>query len=202
MGWTKDVSSVLSRHPEMKRPHRRRNVSRSEHKDHLNRKSWIGDSVVGNCDLPSAWREGRRETIEIFRKYSKLPSSDYDLLGILSDSTIDFLRPHGQNKYPGVETDPDRSLIELAPIDFPPISLLEDHSILDTPTSLDSLDSPQILLEELLPDEPEFIMAPGPGIRVEDYMADTKGKAVHKASVCRKIINKDFVAKSKNRSER
>ncbi|KAJ7891130.1 hypothetical protein B0H13DRAFT_1625978 [Mycena leptocephala] len=45
-------------------------------------------------------------------------------------------------------------------------------------------------------------LEPRTGVRPNDYLRDEDGKFIHKASICRLVLNKDFVAKSKNRGER
>jgi hypothetical protein len=45
-------------------------------------------------------------------------------------------------------------------------------------------------------------LEPRTGVRPNDYLRDKDGKFIHKASICRLVLNKDFVAKSKNRGER
>jgi hypothetical protein len=57
----------------------------------------------------------------------------------------------------------------------------------------------QDLLEEV---EPTLNLTAGPGIRPQDYLADHDGKPIHKASICRLVLNKEFVAKSKDRTDR
>jgi hypothetical protein len=65
---------------------------------------------------------------------------------------------------------------------------------------------PIISFEEALQteeSEPAVLkLEPRSGVRPEDYLIDEKGKFIHKASICRLILNKEFVAKSKNRGER
>ncbi|KAJ7509305.1 hypothetical protein B0H11DRAFT_2217026 [Mycena galericulata] len=63
-----------------------------------------------------------------------------------------------------------------------------------------------ISFEEVLQSEesePEVLkLEPRPGVRPDDYLRDESGKFVHKASICRLVLNKEFVAKSKNRGQR
>lgn len=60
-------------------------------------------------------------------------------------------------------------------------------------------DPEPITLLDIIDDEPEPLdLAPGPGIRPNNYVADENGKPIHKASICRLVLNKEFVAKSKN----
>jgi hypothetical protein len=66
-----------------------------------------------------------------------------------------------------------------------------------------ALDPEPITLLDIIDDEPEPLkLTPGPGIRPSNYVADENGKPIHKASICRLVLNKEFVAKSKNRTDR
>ncbi|KAJ7852233.1 hypothetical protein B0H13DRAFT_1904730 [Mycena leptocephala] len=91
--------------------HRRRNITRTEIKDHLNKNNFTGDYVVANCDLNASWRKGCLETMDIFPKFSNLNRAVYDVQSILkSNPEIDFLRPLGDGIYPGIAEGVDRSL--------------------------------------------------------------------------------------------
>ncbi|KAJ7138759.1 hypothetical protein C8R43DRAFT_1131921 [Mycena crocata] len=85
-------------------------MNRSEGVDHLNIVSWTGHAIAGDCHAPSAWEEGCRIAQEIFAKLH-FPPESYNYAVIFKDLEIDMLRPWGEDKYPGVETDIDRSLI-------------------------------------------------------------------------------------------
>ncbi|KAK7035193.1 hypothetical protein R3P38DRAFT_2472803, partial [Favolaschia claudopus] len=51
--------------------------------------------------------------------------------------------------------------------------------------------------------EPDTSNLPhGPGINPHNYVKDEHDKYVHKASICRLVLNKAFVAKSKDRVDR
>lgn len=193
-GWASDIHAVYARNPDLHAGHRRRKATHTEIKDHLNAESWTGDVVSGHCDLISSWRSGREEATRILATHSRFLPATYDFRTILSQSGVGFLRPFGQNKYPGVEDDYDCSLDDINPPTNQPDS---------TPSSAaGNIEPESITLEELVETPEPLQLQPAPGIRPGDYMADENGKLIHKASVCRLVLNKEFVAKSKNRGER
>lgn len=167
---------------------------------------------------------GQIDAIAIFRASGKLAPEAYDFPKILATPGVDFLRPWGQNYYPGVAVDNDRSVVEPTrtaapqatdtsnPVPLDPVPL--DPVPLDPGTDSESdeeqieqaqetEDPEPITLLDIIDDEPEPLdLAPGPGIRLNNYVADENGKPIHKASICRLVLNKEFVAKSKNRTDR
>ncbi|KAK7012371.1 hypothetical protein R3P38DRAFT_3019043 [Favolaschia claudopus] len=92
----------------------------------------------------------------------------------------------------------------------PPLSSAPLQSSCSTEPSIDDMlpasHVPIISFEEVLesePSEPEGLkLQPRKGVNPNDYLRDGSGKYVHKASVCRLLLNKEFIAKSKNRGER
>ncbi|KAJ6456289.1 hypothetical protein C8R47DRAFT_996339 [Mycena vitilis] len=223
-GWACDINGVHDRNPGLHAGHRRRNVTRTEIKDHLNEHNFTGDLVAGNCDLAASWRHGRHESADILKRHSRLPPAAYDFETILARDGLDFLRPLGDGIYMGVLDDIDRSLPGKSAGAANP-SADSTNSVEDVPTASsdvpappppddeDSTDdmvpdvnTPAISFEELLqsePSEPSALkLEPRKGVRPEDYLRDASGKFVHKASICRLILNKEFVAKSKNRGQR
>ncbi|KAK6992977.1 hypothetical protein R3P38DRAFT_3078646 [Favolaschia claudopus] len=220
-GWACDIQGVHERNPGLHPGHRRRNVTRKEIKDHLNEYNFSGDYVVGHCDLGASWWRGRVEAMRIFRTHSHLDSSVFDIAAILASTPgLDFLRPHGGGLYPGISDEPDRSLP-------PATTSTTSDSSPDAPSSIVSTIQSSTLVyqdpdrfDDLIPDlqtpalpfvediqnedsEPVVLkLDPRPGVRPEDYLLDENNKFVHKASICRLILNKEFIAKSKNRTER
>ncbi|KAJ7863930.1 hypothetical protein B0H14DRAFT_2173873, partial [Mycena olivaceomarginata] len=138
----------------------------------------------------------------------------YNFPKILATPGIDFLRPWGQNYYPGVTVDNDRSLVEPTRTAAPQATDTSNPVPLDPGTDSESdeeqieqaeeMEDPEpITLLDIIDDEPEPLdLAPGPGIHPNNYVADENGKPIHKASIYRLVLNKEFVAKSKNRTDR
>ncbi|KAJ7679989.1 hypothetical protein B0H14DRAFT_3908259 [Mycena olivaceomarginata] len=226
-GWACDIAGLYGRWRALHRESRRRRVTRTEHKDHLNAASWNGDLKTANCDLIDCWAMGEIEAIRIFREHSKLAPEKYDIRAILdSKEGIDFLRPWGDNIYPGVADDVDRSIIQpkktSPPSPPPPPPPPPTGGILNSTTAADvsggesepeeeeseseaeeEVDPEPISFQDLLEEvEPTLNLTAGPGIRPQDYLADHDGKPIHKASICRLVLNKEFVAKSKDRTDR
>ncbi|KAK7063420.1 hypothetical protein R3P38DRAFT_2492280 [Favolaschia claudopus] len=223
-GWACDIQGVYGRWPHLHQESRRRRITRTEQKDHLNSHKWNADLKAGNCDLIEEWATGRMNAVSILRASGKLSTDAYDFERILADSDVDFLRPWGRNYYPGVALDNDRSIEQPTSNPRPgaqPPSNSAPHPASSIPLDIeveadadsDNEDSPEpetvdpepITLLDLIDDEPEpdtSNLPQGPGINPHNYVKDEHDKYVHKASICRLVLNKAFVAKSKDRVDR
>ncbi|KAI0054409.1 hypothetical protein BV25DRAFT_1949134 [Artomyces pyxidatus] len=109
LGHAVDMDAAFLRNPDLDPGQKRLKITRVEGVDHLNASSWKGDVISGHCDLQSAFAAGRADALTLFQS-SQVPPAAYDYRTLFSDGEVDFLRPFGQNKYPGVETDTDRSV--------------------------------------------------------------------------------------------
>ncbi|KAG1862950.1 hypothetical protein C8R48DRAFT_748149 [Suillus tomentosus] len=218
LGAAKDIDGVFRRHPELDPGHRRLKLTRQEGVDHINREIWKGDIISGRCDLPLAWRNGRDAALSILAT-SQLDSVHYSFSEHFSTPGIDMLRPFGDNKYLGI------SLDELQDTIVPPLQCLETvlscevgDEVRNANAELEEdKDEEELMLnfQEALIDESvdaapstqpssKFPMNPtspplpqGPGIRPDDYLL-YNGCWIHKQTICRLVINKDFVSKSLN----
>ncbi len=121
-----DIDAVYTRHPELDPGHRRLNVTRTEHKDHLNPESWLGDAIARNINLESAWLAGREAALESLRHINLVP--DFKTL-FDSSRNIDMLKPFGGNKYVGVSQEPDRSQEPVSTAGDSIISTVSDLSV-------------------------------------------------------------------------
>jgi hypothetical protein len=102
-----DLDGIFLRNPELDQGHRRLKVTRTEKADHLNPESWIGNVIANQVDLAAAWLNGRKLALETLQGINIRP--DFDAL-FDHDRTLDMLKPFGDGKYPGVSSEPDRSL--------------------------------------------------------------------------------------------
>ena len=219
-----DISGVYSRNPDLHQGHRRLNMSRSEHVDHINRDMWQGDTTVRNCNLESAWLDGRAVALSILSR-SPLWEEEYNFDVIFAVEGVDMLCPFGGGKYPSINHEDDgedRSVITPVQSNVLPqvtLEISDDHPTENitaeeepTLTFEDQLEGELAngLIDEDLPTPSSLIdtesstnSSPPPppsgkGICPHDYLL-YKGKWVHKASICRLILNKDFSAKSHDR---
>jgi hypothetical protein len=231
LGAAKDIDSVFKRHPDLDPGHRRLKLTRHEGIDHINREIWKGDIISGRCDLPLAWRKGREASLLIL-SMSELDPAHYSFTELFNNPSIDMLRPFGQNKYLGItsgEELPDASLVPELPLPIPLVPALqrletvlaveEGREMAEHGESLEGDDEELMLTfqealidestadapstpSQLLPADPLAPVLPqGPGIRPQDYLL-YNGCWIHKQTICRLVINKDFVSKSLNRLER
>ncbi|KAJ7894401.1 hypothetical protein B0H14DRAFT_3651946 [Mycena olivaceomarginata] len=111
-------------------------MNHSEGVDHLNMVSWTGHPIAGNCHIPLAWDEGSKVAQEILAKLC-FPPHSYNYPLIFSDPKIDMIRPFGDGKYPGVESNVDHSIIvPKNPAATPPSSVpAPSPSLSDSSTS-------------------------------------------------------------------
>ncbi|KAJ7702812.1 hypothetical protein B0H17DRAFT_923154, partial [Mycena rosella] len=109
LGHACDLQAVYLRQPDLDQGQRRISMNRAEGVDHLNMISWTGHAIAGDCHNASVWEEGSKVAQQIFAKL-RFPPHSYDYAAIFSDLEIDMLRPFGDGKYPGVESDVDRSI--------------------------------------------------------------------------------------------
>ncbi|KAH8085440.1 hypothetical protein BXZ70DRAFT_1011881 [Cristinia sonorae] len=155
LGASVDAVGAFSRLPRCDPGHRRLKVTRTEHADHLNVKSWDGDAVVGHVVMESSWDKGRVKASASIKKVQI--DIDFD------DANVDMLKPFGDGKYPGVSTKfVDRSLepesVAPHPNLSPPLSAPLPCSIVDVVggmgsvvTDLDTNDLDQSQLAEDAP---------------------------------------------------
>ncbi|KAG2147864.1 uncharacterized protein EDB93DRAFT_1054106, partial [Suillus bovinus] len=186
--------------------------------DHINQEIWSGDIILGQCDLSLAWREGCKASLLVLTM-SELNLVHYSFTELFKDPAINVLCPFEQNKYLRITSEKrleDVSRIpKLSPL-IPPTSALqhletvlsadEDHELMLTfqEALIDEfiVDCPPTpSSSQLLPTNPLVLVLPqGPGIHPEDYLLYS-GHWIHKQTIFRLVINKDFISKSLNRLE-
>ncbi|KAF7372096.1 hypothetical protein MVEN_00068200 [Mycena venus] len=163
--------------------------------DHLTMKSWTNDLTAGSCHMAGAWATGREVAVGILKKSSVL-LEHYSYKTLFLDPDVDMLRPFRGEKYPGVESDDDRSMI----ITVTTTTTTTTAPPSPEPEPTDSEDEDEgdgMSFEESIPADvaPELEPPAGPGITPEDYL-HVNGKWFHKQRICRLIISKDFEPKS------
>ncbi|KAG0699780.1 hypothetical protein DFH29DRAFT_1001713 [Suillus ampliporus] len=217
LGAAKDIDGVFKRNPDLYPGHRRLSLgTRVENVDHINRDMWKGDMVSGRCDLPTAWRNGREMAISILSA-SQIDPIHYSFAELFRDPGIDMLCPFRENKYFGVseaDEDPEMARVlaqsSLAPIAHNDVVLLpadeeaSEEAMLTFEEALTAesiTDAPPTQQPPPLVDPSAPALPDGPGIRPDNYVL-FKDWWIHKQTVCRLIINKDFISKSNNRLER
>ncbi|KAG1842416.1 hypothetical protein F4604DRAFT_1938847 [Suillus subluteus] len=227
LGAAKDIDGVFKHHPELDPGHQRLKLTRHEGVDHINCEIWKGDITAGRCDLPLAWRKGRNAALSIL-SMSQLDPVHYSFTEHFYSSAVDMMRPFGQNRYFGVCTDKEHMDPSQIPPPPPPIVILpavqhlettlgnetdgelqaecnDDEELMltfqealidESPCDAPSVAPSNQLLTSSTPDLPH-----GSSVRPDDYLMYS-GRWIHKQTVCRLVINKDFVSKSLNRLER
>lgn len=232
LGAAKDIDGVFKRHPELDPGHRRLKLTRHEGVDHINREIWKGDIVANRCDLPLAWRNGRDSALSILITSQLDPvhysfsdhfnNPDVDMLRPFGQNKYFGITMEEELE------DPSHVPPELPPVvRSPPSQCLEtilsnedgDMLQLDESDGREEEDEIMLTFQEALinesptdaPSQPSSEPPPvdahspplphGPGIRPDDYLL-YGGRWIHKQTVCRLVINKDFVSKSLNRLER
>ncbi|KAJ7244090.1 hypothetical protein C8J57DRAFT_1556077, partial [Mycena rebaudengoi] len=190
LGHAVDLQGAFMRNPDLDQGERRLNMTRAEGVDHLTMESCTGDVISGNCHAPSAWSRGCDIARGILQA-SAVNWADDEFEKIFATEGVDLLRPFGNNKYPGVDNTPDRSM---------PAAAVVNVEMTSAPVQEPEEDEEGegITFEESLVDTvdaPELELPSGPGIVPEDYIL-VEGKWVHKQRICRLIISADFEPKS------
>jgi hypothetical protein len=117
-GHAEDIDAIFEKHSDWDSGPRRLKMTRVEHVDHLNPESWEGDLCVGNVSLVNSWKEGMEAARDVLVA-SQVPYAQFHYSTVFEDG-VDLLHPWGGDHYPGVASEPDRSLIE---------ELLEDDPV-------------------------------------------------------------------------
>ncbi|KAG2124774.1 hypothetical protein BD769DRAFT_1669290 [Suillus cothurnatus] len=215
LGAANDIDTVFKWHPELDPGHQLLSLcKRIEDVDHINQLMWKGDITSGCCDLPSV--------DNIYYAYTEL----------FCDPGMDMLHPLGMNKYFSIADEEWEDFsrvpktLPTAPIPLPPLQVLEmvllwlpaDESNEIQGLGIDEDDGDELMLtfEEMLVTESGSdslqslalstdasvpMLLQGQGIHADDYLL-YKGHWIHKQTICRLVINKDFESKSFNQLER
>ncbi|KAH9844334.1 uncharacterized protein C8Q71DRAFT_698404, partial [Rhodofomes roseus] len=101
-----DIIQIYNRHPDWNRGQRRRSFTGREGVDHVNPRFYEGDMVVKNVCLETVWRSGLIAADKTLHTHGIQVNFDEKL----SHPGVDFMKPRGDT-YPGVSTDPDRSIV-------------------------------------------------------------------------------------------
>ncbi|KAG1731440.1 hypothetical protein EDD22DRAFT_788478, partial [Suillus occidentalis] len=232
LGAAKDIDGVFKCHPDIDPGHRRLKLMRHEGVDHINREIWTGDIISGRCDLPLAWRKGRDASLLIlsmseldpshysFAELFNDPSIDVlrpfgqnKYLSITSEEGLEDASRVPDHSPPITPTPALQHLVEMV------LAVAEDHEVEAHGEPLEDeelmLTFQEALIDESPADNPSTpassqllhanpltpALPQGPGIRPQDYLM-YNGWWIHKQTICRLVINKDFVSKSLNRLER
>ncbi|KAG1762790.1 hypothetical protein EDD22DRAFT_952849 [Suillus occidentalis] len=147
---------------------------------------------------------------------SQIDPINFSFPTLFSDPAVDMLRPFGMNKYLGIsDEDPEDvsvppQAIPIAlplPLPYPDIAHTDVNDEFAELTFEEALvaqadaDVPSTQSHQVQPDPSAPPLPGGPGVRPEDYLL-FKNRWIHKQTICRLVINKDFISKSCNRLER
>jgi hypothetical protein len=223
LGAAKDIGGMFNRHHKVDPGHRRLSLStRVKDVDHINRLMWKGDIISGHCDLPSAWCQGREIALSILTT-SQIDPVSYSFVNLFRDPRTNILYPLGMHKYFGIaeELDDSSQVLDSPPVVPAALPLHNLETVMPT-SEVDDIqgvdidnDDEELMLtfeEELIaqsvsdmPDQRHPATVPsalqGPRIHANDYLL-YKGRWIHKQTICRLVINRDFISKSSNRLER
>jgi hypothetical protein len=144
------INTVFERNPDLDRGQRRLDLATTIGVDHVNPKSWLGDTRVGGVDLAEAWNRGRDAAVGMLKSFfgeiKVQRSFNYD--SIFSDNKRDILRPDGL--YIGVRRtkgEAQSNVLEVAK--HAPATGLH-------PDTTDMIDK-ELFLDDGLPDVPDEI---------------------------------------------
>ncbi|KAG1827433.1 uncharacterized protein BJ212DRAFT_1256826 [Suillus subaureus] len=214
LGAAKDINGVFKWHPELDPGHYHLKLGTQHNNvDHINHDMWKGDIISGCCDLPSAWQMGHNMSLSILTG-SQIDLVNFAFITLFSDPAVNMLYPFSMNKYLGIsgEGPEDASIppvllasqiIEASELSFPLPDLNDESTELtfeEVLAAQSNSDLPSTSLHQVQSDPSAPPLPGGPGVHPEDYLL-FKNHWIHKQTICRLIINKDFVSKSCNRLE-
>lgn len=112
-----DLDAIFARHPHLDEGHRRRDIRRSEDRDHLNPESWSRERlIVDEVHLATTWRDGREKAEAALAAIG----INVNIEAIFHDPGVDLMRPNGNDTYPGVGKDePEDARLVPEPVPIP-----------------------------------------------------------------------------------
>ncbi|KAJ7468107.1 hypothetical protein FB451DRAFT_1137242 [Mycena latifolia] len=178
-----DSVAILNEYPEWHQGHVRRSWSGKE-ADHVNPTFFTGDIVVGHVVIKNDWNLGGKDASD----FLYLHGIEFDFTEALADPGTDFLCPKGNNIYPGISREKDRSIIEApSPLDTPPVPL-PSASFDSRANSADSSADEDV--EPVLPEDDAPTNSNNDWL---DYpLEDGSTKRLHKATILSTLFNSDY----------
>jgi hypothetical protein len=145
------VDATYARNPDLDRGHRRLNVTDTIGVDHLNPRAWIGDTRVGNVNIPAVWAMGQAKAVEVVKEYlGSEVANEYNFTKIFAPTSgRDLLRPLEPTSWVGI-TELKRDIPD-AQADAQPASSDSSLSIHKEP--LEVINNFEDYLPEALPDD-------------------------------------------------
>ena len=88
------INAAYQRNPDLDRGHRRLSLKGALGIDHVNPRSWEGDTRVGNVNLRAAWADGCKSANTILGDFFGIDAT-YDFVNAFSQPNTDLLRLSG-----------------------------------------------------------------------------------------------------------
>ncbi|KAI0068929.1 hypothetical protein BV25DRAFT_1844785 [Artomyces pyxidatus] len=183
-----DNVDILNSYPRWNPGQRRISYTGAEGVDHVNPRYFTGNLIVKDVFTGSVWAKGRLDAEKVLKRYSVA----FDFSESLSVPGVDFLRPRGGDKFPGVSTDIDRSIF----IEEPTQSTATDAGAISTSTPAEPPeDLIDISLEDILtePDSAGNVATSEDDSRhwLEITLPNGTKKLYHKASLLGGLFKSD-----------
>ena len=97
-----EIDAIFQRNPDLNQGHIRRNLINARGIDHMNPKSWIGNTCVGEVDIRKEYLAGRSTANDMLSAYFQSRDSVIDFDRLFSKPGVDHLRP--KKEYIGSRT--------------------------------------------------------------------------------------------------
>jgi hypothetical protein len=97
-----EIDAIFQRNPDLNKGHIRRNLVNARGIDHMNPKSWVGNTCVGEVDIRKEYLAGRSTANDILSAYFQSKGSIVNFDRLFSRPDVDHLRP--KKEYIGSRT--------------------------------------------------------------------------------------------------
>ncbi|KAM5537691.1 hypothetical protein V8D89_008640 [Ganoderma adspersum] len=140
LGAAMDLDAIFARHPHLDSGFRRLKITRTEHLDHLNPKSWCGCAMVNKVSLESAWMAGRSQAEQLLVRdlFCQCPDGSWPGMALDEFSKDQSLEPQelsGSTTIPSPHThcthappNPTMTHSNFLPESLTALSEIDDHT--------------------------------------------------------------------------
>ena len=105
-----EIDAIFQRNPDLDRGHIRRNLVNARGIDHMNPKSWVGNTCIGEVDIRREYLAGRSTANEMLSEYFRSKDSAINFDRLFSEPDVDHLRP--RKEYIGLRIADSEAIVD------------------------------------------------------------------------------------------